>query len=252
MSINIKNSQYSDDDDDDDNYNSGRLSNRNRNESPLQSHRSVSSKPPSGRLQPLGSSKYDQKEDYTSYSSTKKSSYNEDAPIKSSGSKLPAITYTPANKNNMNDSDDSMNDRYNKLTRKTSYDNFDNNTKSKTSNDREADIYNSKSLSSKYDPKNKFDSKFDSKYDSKFESKYDTYDEDDKKESNRFYRSESLLKKSDKLSSLSNNNNANDDDFYANKNLLSINTKTNRSNSLDRLKSDMDISYNNVSNKLQK
>jgi hypothetical protein len=185
-----KKSQISDDDDD--NYNSGRMSNRNRYDSPLNSNRSDAAygKPPSGRLPTLSSR--DSKGDYGSsalkndYSSTKKSNgydntssignYND--PFKSK-SNLPAITYTPASKRdtNGNDSDDSITDRYNKFSKK-------NTTSSYESNEKKYDrFYDSKS-ESKYDKSSKidkFDSKYDSKYDSKFETKYDTYDEDDLK-----------------------------------------------------------------------
>jgi len=184
-----KKSQLSDDDDD--NYNSGRMSNRNRYDSPLNSNRSDAAygKPPSGRLPTLSSSR-DSKGDYGSsalkndYISTKKSNgydtssignYND--PFKSK-SNLPAITYTPPSKRdtNGNDSDDSITDRYNKFSKKAS--------SSYESPEKKYDRFYDGKSESKYDKPSKiekFESKYDSKYDSKFETKYDTYDEDDLK-----------------------------------------------------------------------
>lgn len=197
-----KKAQYSDDDDDD-NYNSGRTSNKNRYDSPLNSNRSDAAygKPPSGRLPTLSSNRESKglsdygsnslsKNDYGSskndYGLSKRSNgydkvdsnsvgnYNE--PFKSKSS-LPAITYTPPSKRdtNGNDSDDSLTDRYNKFSKKSS-NSYD--TSEKVSKyDR---FYDGKS-DSKYDKSSKLESKYDSKYDSKFETKYDTYDEDDLK-----------------------------------------------------------------------
>ena len=209
-----KPSQFSEDDDDD-NYNSGRASNRNRYDSPLNSNRSDAvaayGKPPSGRLPTLSSSRADSKglNDYSTksdYGSSSKSDYGGGSSSKNdyslakksngydnntsnignydsfkSKSNLPAITYTPPSKRDTNDSDDSATDRYNKFTKKTST-SFES-EKSKAydrfyegKTDSKYEGRTSKAESSKLD---KFDSKYDSKYDSKFETKYDTYDEDD-------------------------------------------------------------------------